>query len=480
MALTKVGLDLIDASGKADDKYLKGDGTWGTIASTDTTGIEDDIALLGFKVALNGSMAKYNLVNQTEDAFYDATGIDAGDSTNATWNAAKYVSGTSGGSVTATGGTITTDEAGAYTIHSFNNASSPKTFTTDTAQDVEILLIGGGGAGSNDYGGGGGAGGVIAHPSFAVSAGSHSIVIGTGGAATTSIPGPSGLDSTFSTLTAVGGGGGGGWTPVNGVNGGSGGGGARAASAGNGGSGTQTSPAGGTGYGNDGADGSTTVGAGGGGGAGAAGSARTGGDGIESDIYQTGVNVYYAGGGGGGNTPSSNSSGGAGGGGYGANGNTNQAGGAATADTGSGGGGGAGGGGALGGAGANGLFVLRRPTSSLVISDMTLVSEFTEAEAAPTKGDLVMTYTTVGGGSTTVGTDLTAEVSADDGSTWTDLGLVTGDIQGTTGGHTIISKHDVTISSTITAPYKMRYRIKTLNQAAAKETRIQAVSLGRS
>ena len=122
--------------------------------------------------------------------------------------------------------------------------------------------------------------------------------------------------------------------------------------------------------------------------------------------------------------------------------------------------------------------MLRRPTSSLVISDMTLVSEFTEAEAAPTKGDLVMTYTTVGGGSTTVGTDLTAEVSADDGSTWTDLGLVTGDIQGTTGGHTIISKHDVTISSTITAPYKMRYRIKTLNQAAAKETRIQAVSLG--
>ena len=163
MALTKVGLDLIDASGKADDKYLKGDGTWGTIASTDTTGIEDDIALLGFKVALNGSMAKYNLVNQTEDAFYDATGIDAGDSTNATWNAAKYVSGTSGGSVTATGGTITTDEAGAYTIHSFNNASSPKTFTTDTAQDVEILLIGGGGAGSNDYGGGGGAGGAGAH-----------------------------------------------------------------------------------------------------------------------------------------------------------------------------------------------------------------------------------------------------------------------------------------------------------------------------
>ena len=433
----------------------------------------DDIALLGFQVATAGSMAKYNLVDQTEDSFVNDTGIDAGDSTNATWNAAKYFSGTTGGSVTATGGTITTDESGAYTIHSFNNASSPKTFTTDTAQDVEILLIAGGGAGSNDYGGGGGAGGVIVHPSFAVSAGAHSIVIGTGGASGTAIPGPSGTNSTFSTLTAVGGGGGGGWSSVNGVNGGSGGGGARAASAGNGGSGTQTSPAGGTGYGNDGADGSTTVGAGGGGGAGAAGSARTGGDGIESDIYQTGVNVYYAGGGGGGNVPSTNSSGGAGGGGYGANGNTNQAGGAATADTGSGGGGGAGGGGANGGAGANGLFVLRRPTNSTVISNMTLVSEFTEADAIPTKGNIVMTYTD-GAGTATLNTDLKAYASRDDGSTWTQLTLTS---RGSTGSHYIVSSHNVDISSQ-PSDKTMRYKIETLNQSGSKETRIQAVSLG--
>ena len=109
---------------------------------------------------------------------------------------------------------------------------------------------------------------------------------------------------------------------------------------------------------------------------------------------------------------------------------------------------------------------------------MTLESLATEAEAAPTKGDLVMTYSTTGGGSTTVGTDLTAEMSADDGGTWTDLGLVAGDIEGTTGGHTIITKHNVTISSTITAPYKMRYRVKTMNQSTSKDTRIQAVALG--
>ena len=34
-----------------------------------TPGIEDDIALLGFKVASNGSLSKYNLVDQTEDKF---------------------------------------------------------------------------------------------------------------------------------------------------------------------------------------------------------------------------------------------------------------------------------------------------------------------------------------------------------------------------------------------------------------------------
>ena len=50
--------------------------------------------------------------------------------------------------------------------------------------------------------------------------------------------------------------------------------------------------------------------------------------------------------------------------------------------------------------------------------------------------------------------------------------------EGSTGSHNIATSHDVTISSTITAPYNMAYRIKTLNQAVGKTTRIQAVSLG--
>ena len=48
--------------------------------------VTDDIALLGFKIAANGTLAKYNLVDQTVDAFEDASGIDASASTGETRN----------------------------------------------------------------------------------------------------------------------------------------------------------------------------------------------------------------------------------------------------------------------------------------------------------------------------------------------------------------------------------------------------------
>ena len=103
---------------------------------------------------------------------------------------------------------------------------------------------------------------------------------------------------------------------------------------------------------------------------------------------------------------------------------------------------------------------------------MTLVSNSTTAQAAPTKGDIVMTYSN-GAGTAVINTDITAEFSADNGSTWTAMTLAS---QGTTGGHTILSAHDVTRTST--SGTSMRYRIKTLNQSASKDTRIHAVSLG--
>jgi hypothetical protein len=456
--------------------FLKQDGTWAE-AATDTTTIEDDIALLGFKVAVAGTMAKYNLVDQTEDAFMDPTGIDALASTGEIRNAANYYSGISAASVTATGGTISVD--GDYTVHKFTGNGN---FVTDTEQDVRIMLIAGGGSGGVDAGGGGGAGGMVdtGAYNFTVSAATHAVVIGTGGASVGGVSGGNrGLDSTFSTLTAKGGGGAGGWTGAS-TDGGSGGGGAQTSGNNAGSAGIQPSQSGDSGtygYGNLGPSGASSVDAGGGGGAGAAGSGRTGGSGKESNILVAASNVFYAGGGGGAAMSGSTTGSSPGGGGTGAAGVTHQSGGAGTVNTGSGGGGGAGGGAATSGAGGSGLFALRRETSVDVVGNMVLQSNSTTAnDGAPTKGDIVMTYTNGiagAGGIAAINTDLTAEFSADNGSTWTSATLVA---QGTTGTHLIVSAHDVTRTST--SGTSMVYRIKTLNQGAAKETRIQAVSLG--
>jgi len=422
----------------------------GNVPASDTSAIEDDIALLGFKVATAGSMAKYNLVDQTEDSFIDGTGIDASASSNEVRSGSNYYSG-SVPSTAPTGGAITTDES--YKVHTF---TADGTFTTYATGNVDYLVVGGGGSGGGSLGSGwpgagGGAGGFRTGTGFATTAQAYAITVGDGAAANGTVAAE---DSVFSTITSTGGGYGGKGSYPSGAtaggDGGSGGGGGHSLTAMAGGAALPvTSPV----QGHAGGDGHISgYWSGGGGGASAPGGSAidgTGGAGTASSF--SGASVTYSTGG---------------------NGNS---GGAGAANTGDGGDGNA----SSGNAGGSGIVIIRFLTDAFnVVGDMTLVSEFTEAEAAPTKGDFVMTYTTAGGGSTTVGTDLTAEMSADDGSTWTDLGLVAGDIQGTTGGHTIISKHDVTISSTITAPYKMRYRIKTLNQALAKETRIQAVSLG--
>ena len=443
--------------------FLKQDGTWATAGTvTDTTTIEDDIALLGFKVAVNGSLAKYNLVDQTEDAFMDATGIDASASTNETRNAANYYSG-SAGTTQPTGGTITTH--GIYKVHSF---LANGTFTTYSSANVDYLVVAGGGSGGWDQGGGGGAGGMLSGTGFATTAQAYSITVGSGGTGTGArTTGDNGDISVFSTITSTGGGTGKGWGYA-GATGGSGGGGG-GGNTGAGGAGA----AGTAGQGNSGAAGITLgyVG-GGGGGKGASSSGINGGDGLQND-YRTGSNVYYAGGGGGGNANQPGTPSGQGGQGGGGDGGhyyplVDQDGAANT---------GGGGGGVHtqnnAGDGGSGIVVIRFLSGAFdPATDMTLVSNSTTAETTPTKGDIVMTYTN-GAGTATLNTDLTAEFSADNGSTWTSTTLVA---QGSTGTHLIVSAHDVTRTST--SGTSMVYRIKTLNQGASKETRIQAVSLG--
>ena len=445
-------------------------------AETGATGIKGDIALLAFKTQANGNLAKYNLVDQAVDSFEDASGVNASASSSAGRNSSgKYYSGV--GTVTATGGTITTD--GDYTVHKFTASG---TFTTDTAQDVEYLVVGGGGAGggtgggSNHAGGGGGAGGYRAGTGFPVTATSYSITVGAGGAAATDANGGAGGNSVFSTITAAGGGGGGG-PALAGTAGGSGGGGSYDG-AGGAGNTPSTSPAQGFAGGTSGAGGATAGGGGssaaGGGAVSTSGPSGAGGAGTANDIIETGTNVTYAGGGGGGKSGDyggSNGAGGTGGGGAGGSGNANGT--AGTANTGGGGGGASNPGpNNLGGIGGSGIVVIRRPTTG-GIGDMTLVSNSTTAQAVPTKADVVLTYTN-GAGTATINTDLIASVSRDNGTTYTAVTLAS---QGTTGRQTILTASNVDISGQPSGT-SMVWKVATTSQSVSKDTRIHGVSLG--
>ncbi len=135
MADDAVGINELSATGTASaTTYLRGDNSWQTIAEYDDSGLQDDIALLGFKVAANGSLAKYDLVDQTIDDFQDASGIDASASTDETRDSSgKYYSGSAvvAGATTA----FTTVESTTWT--------APSLVTS-----VSYLVVAGGGGGA--------------------------------------------------------------------------------------------------------------------------------------------------------------------------------------------------------------------------------------------------------------------------------------------------------------------------------------------
>ncbi len=552
--------------------------------AVDTSGLEDDIALLGFKVASNGSLAKYNLVDQTVDDFQDASGVNTGTSTNEIRHASNYYSGvgitdnanywgdSSDGALTTSGNvTFTpTNINGSYDAdmvvkqYSSLTVSAGHTMTVSqpcrgmfiyVAGDCEIagtLSMSKKGAAADPTASGGSDSNAVGASGLQIglrtASGSTSFTNdgtgfnGSGTGIRTAIANQSNLSSNGVVFSIPrDGGAGGDWGPpsadsvtdgviggtvANGTGGGSTGSGSWSAS--------QTSTSGN--YANGGKGGCFGGGSGGGGMSGSGGNSAAvvegtnaldygfrGGNGVQDTGHgnscveggagnPTGIgqcagalcsscNVDAADGYGGGGiiwllvkgdltisgtiecngsrseagaTAVNHASGSSGGGALvmlyagtlsntgtlSVAGGAGQAGPGAHAST------------LAGGAGATqSSQVLLNET---VYNDMTLVSATTAAQAAPTKGDIVLTYTN-GAGSTTLDTDLTAEISADGGSTWTALALGS---EGSTGAHNIATSHDVTISSTITAPYNMAYRIKTLNQSVSKTTRIQAVSLG--
>jgi len=199
----------------------------------------------------------------------------------------------------AVGGTITID--GDYCVHTFTGSESFNISGVDDL-DVEALVISGGGGGGGSYGAGGGGG--LNQSNLTLSVGNISVVIGEGGAGGVAQAGnPNGIqggNSSFGTMKTIGGGYGGGYIAPNdqdGGNGGSGGSGSSANDLGDAGLGTT-----GQGY-NAGTSITGGTGAGGGGAGGLGGNSNggisgDGGIGITSGI--NGTLVCYAGGGGGG------------------------------------------------------------------------------------------------------------------------------------------------------------------------------------
>ena len=96
------------------NKYLSAsDG--GVLGVTTNT---ENVSVLSLKLATADSLSKFNMVDGFTDDYQDATGVDAGGSTNDDRDASgKYYKGVAVTTPTATGGTITT--SGDYKIHTF-------------------------------------------------------------------------------------------------------------------------------------------------------------------------------------------------------------------------------------------------------------------------------------------------------------------------------------------------------------------------
>ena len=438
-----------------------------TVAEYDDDKVQSNIALLGFKTAVNGSLAKYNLQDQIIDEYEDATGIDAGNSTNETLTSGAYYGGTA---LTITGGSTAVD--GDYTVHTFTTDAN---FVTDGPVTVDYLMVGGGGGGAQggggSGGGGGGAGAYISATSQSLSAATHAAVIGTGGAQDVD-----GGDTTFNSVTAGGGGAGGGASQAGNAG--------RATDGSGGGAGSRgASPGAGNGNGNAGGDGDNIdpgqdAGGGGGGSAAVGGDSRGqnagghGGAGTSNSI--TGSAVYYgAGGGGGCESGSDSGDGGSSLGGDGGHGSQN-----GQDATGYGNGGGGNGHNTnypTGGDGSNGIVIVRRLTAATTSGgDLTLQSTDTTAMAEPDYADMVILMENAAG-TATINTDIKGYISKDSGSTFTEGTLVD---EGTWGTNKkIYAFHDLDISAQ--SGTSMCYKITTHNQSAGSlVTKIHATSIG--
>ena len=165
--------------------YLSGDQTYKTISEYDDNSVQSNIAMLGFKVAVNGSLVRFNLVDQSIDEFYDTSGVDASASTNEVRTASGsnfYYQGKTTVTPTITTDADSTGVDGDYTWYKWTGTGAGS-YVTNTTQDHEYLIVAGGGGGARNNAGGGGAGGYLAATGLSLIGGNTYVpTVGAGGA----------------------------------------------------------------------------------------------------------------------------------------------------------------------------------------------------------------------------------------------------------------------------------------------------------
>lgn len=298
--------------------------------------------------------------------------------TNTHKNTRTFTIVTNNGYVAATGGNVTI--AGGFKTHTFTTSTGFSVSAAPPGAQVSVILVAGGGGGGAGPGGGGGAGGYLNFNTVVNANTTYSVVVGAGGPGATAMfagagygsdgvirPGTPGTDSTAFGYSALGGGYGAAGNAAAGNTGGTGGSGGGGTGTYNGGGVATAGGAGTSGQGTTGGTGGASVG-GGGGGASQAGQGSTGGNGTTLAIIG-GLGVG-GGMGGGTNTFAATAWGGGSGGthSFAFRNEGSRPGGNATAYGSGGGGGGGGYGGyayysynAGGGAGFNGIVVIRYP-----------------------------------------------------------------------------------------------------------------------
>ncbi len=147
----------------------------GVVTSADANVIEQNIALLGFKMAVNDGLTVFNLVDGVVDEFHDESGTDEGEGSNDTYCASSdfYRNQTAGASIAAGFGITNIDEPTTSTAgtNPTGGCGSFGSFTVPTGvTSVDILAFGAGGGNGGPSTGAGGPGG-FAEGTLAVTAG---------------------------------------------------------------------------------------------------------------------------------------------------------------------------------------------------------------------------------------------------------------------------------------------------------------------